>query len=271
MAPRTLPIYPVNLGLALQQGWQGLWTNRWALVGFSLTATALHLLGWALFAAGHDTGSGILNPLLQLVGVPLYVLSLLWLIQGLTRGGLDAAAGHRPRWRELCRWSASDGLRLGLSLLTAGAGLVLAALIGFVAWSLVIFLAPALSVVPALLGLVLLGGVALSQVFNACLVLAADQSPSAAFRIGLRTLERRWPTLLGLGAACGGLALVPLALGLLAEALVQGQGVLTTGIALLVVIPWISGMVTATYRQLFSPVVPKSEVAAGTGWPDSNG
>ena len=156
-------------------------------------------------------------------------------------------------------------------MLTAAAGLALAALIGFVGWSLVIFLAPALSVVTILLALVLLGGVALSQVFNACLVLAADQSPSGAFRIGLRTLERRWPTLLGLGAACSGLALVPLALGLLAEALVQGQGVLATGIALLVVIPWISGMVTATYRQLFSPVVPRSEVAAGTGWPGNNG
>jgi aerobic-type carbon monoxide dehydrogenase small subunit (CoxS/CutS family) len=189
MAPRTLPIYPVNLGLALQQGWQGLWANRWDLVGFSLTATALHLLGWALFAAGHDTGSGILNALLRLVGVPLYFLSLLWLIQGLTRGGLDAAAGHRPRWRELCRWSASDGLRLGLSLLTAAAGLALAALIGFVGWSLVIFLAPALSVVAILLALVLLGGVALSQVFNACLVLGVEAQGSV-----IQTIEGLQPS-----------------------------------------------------------------------------
>ena len=75
----------------------------------------------------------------------------------------------------------------------------------------------------------------------------------------------------GVAVGFGAVALVPLALGLLAEALVQGLGVLATAIALLVVIPWISGMVTATYRQLFSPVVPRSEVAAGTGWPDSNG
>ena len=90
MAPRTLPIYPVNLGLALQQGWQGLWANRWDLVGFSPTAPALHLLGWGLFPAGHYTGSGILNALLLLVGVPPYYLSLMVLDQGPNRGWPDS-------------------------------------------------------------------------------------------------------------------------------------------------------------------------------------
>jgi hypothetical protein len=272
MANRTAQL---RIGQAVRDGWRGLRRCPGVLLGFSGAAFGLHLLGWALFAAGHQGPEGWLALLLDGAGIVLYVLSLVWLIQGLTRAGLALAAGQPARWRALRRWRGGEAWQLLLALGTAGAGLALAALFGFVGWSLVVFLLPALSLIPALLALVVLAAVALSQLFLACLVIEAGQSPSRAFRSGLGLLEPFWPSLLALAAMAGLILLLPFGLGLLAEAALPGLGAMATALALVAALPVLSGSITAAYRQLEARQLraeARSSGAAGeTGWPDSNG
>jgi hypothetical protein len=266
---------PLRIGQALAQGWRGLRRCPGPLLGFSAAACGLHLLGWGLFAAGHQLEPGPLALLLDGAGILLYGLSLLWLIQGLTRGGLALAEGRQLRWRSLARWQGAEAARLLGALLSAAGGLALAALLGFVAWSLGVFLLPALSLIPALLALLLLAAVALSQLFLGCLVIGAGLRPSRAVRRGLELLGPLWPSLLALAAMAGLILLLPFGLGLLAEAAVAGWGAAATALALVLVLPLLSNLVCAAYGQLpeagIRPGARRSGAAGGTGWPDSSG
>ena len=254
---------------ALQQGRQSLIQAPAALLGFSACACGLHLLGWALFAAG-DLGKGsALSLLLNLAGLVVYTGSIVWLVQGLTRGGLAAAHGVRPQWRDLVRWRGREALTLLGSLLAAGGCILLAALVGFVAWSLATFVLPAFSVIPALLALLLVAAASLSQLFIACLLLDAGLSPSAAVRSGILGFERCWLLCIGLGVAGGLILLLPFAAGFLAEALVSGLGAAITVLAMVAALPLLSCTVTAGYRQLaptlLRPEARKSEAAGERG------
>ena len=260
----------LRIGQAVRDGWRGLRRCPGVLLGFSGAASGLHLLGWGLFAAGHSGPEGFLALVLDGAGLALYGLSVLWLIQGLSRAGLALAAGQAPRWSSLRRWRGGEAWRLLLALCTAGAALALAGLLGFVAWSLVVFLVPGLSLIPALLTLLLLTAVASSQLFLACLVIQDRHSPSEAFRRGLALLEPLWPSLLGLTAMAGLILVVPFALGLLAEATLAGLGAAVTVLALVTALPLLSGTITAAYHQL-NATAPRNGAAGETGWPGSSG
>jgi len=138
--------------------------------------------------------------------------------------------------------------------LTLLAALAFTALVGFVAWSLVVFLLPALSAVPALLALMACAAVGLSQVFNPCLVLERQLSPTEAFREGFVVLEQHWGGLLQLVALLAVATAVPiLALGLVAEAVVPGLGVPITVLAVVAASPVVALATTNAFRQLPAP------------------
>ena len=237
-------------GQALRQGLRGLRLQPRLTWGFSALACGLHLLGWGLFAAGHSNDSAVLALLLHAVGVGLYAGSLIWLIEGLSRLGLAHGAGRRLRWRQLARWHGRQSWSLALGLLNTVLAAAAAALAGFMAWSLVLFLLPALSVLPGLLAVAAVAAVLLSQLFNPCLVLDQRLSPSEAFGRGVALLSRHWPALLALLPLLLVLLALPFGLGLLAEAFGAGLGVAVTVLAMVAVLPVIAATVSAAYRQL---------------------
>lgn len=235
---------------ALRQGLGALGRQPGLAFGFSALACGVHLLGWALFAAGHSTGSAVLGLLLHGLGLALYGGSLIWLIEGLTRISLALGAGRHLRWRQLCRWHGQASLHLALGLLNTGLALAATALAGFMAWSLMLFLMPALSIVPALLGLAALATVALSQLFNACLVLDLRLSPSQAFGRGTALLHHHWGGLVALAPVLLAILALPFVVGVLAEAIGAGLGVVVTVVAMVAALPPLAATVTAAYRQL---------------------
>ena len=248
----TRPPAPLRLAplRALAQGASGLRQQPGVQLGFSAAACGLHLLGWALFGAAEGLASGVLAALLHGVGALLYAASLVWLIEGLSRAGLALGAGRRLTAGSLYRWQGRSSRRVACGVINLLAALALAALVSFVGWSLVVFLLPTLSLVPAALGLALCLAVVLSQLFNPCLVLERNLSPSQAFRWGVQLLERHWLGQLGLLAVLAAILVVPLLLGLLAEALLAGLGVVVTALTLVAALPLLANSVTAAYLQL---------------------
>ncbi|MEY4298315.1 MAG: hypothetical protein RLZZ423_1494 [Cyanobacteriota bacterium] len=240
----------IHPGLALRQGWRGLQLQPRLTWGFCTLACGLHLLGWALFAAGHGIGSAVLALLLNGVGVGLYAASLIWLIEGLSRLALAHGVGRRLRWRQLARWHGRQSWRLTLGLLNTALAAAAAALAGFMAWSLALLLLPMLSVLPALLGMAAVAAVLLSQLFNPCLVLDQRLSPSQAFGRGVDLLSRHWPALLTLVPLLLAILAMPFGLGLLAEGLGSGLGVVVTVLAMVGVLPVLAATISAAYRQL---------------------
>lgn len=245
--PAPLRLAPLR---ALGQGLSGLRQQPGLQLGFSAAACGVHLLGWALFGAAEGQASGVLAALLHGLGVVLYAGSLVWLIEGLSRAGLAVGSGRRLTPSDLYRWHGRCSRRVACGVINLLAALALAALVSFVAWSLVVFLLPGLSLVPAALGLALCLAVAMSQLFNPCLVLERALSPSQAFRRGVQLLERHWLGQLGLLTLLTAILLLPPLLGLLAEALLEGLGVVVTGVALVTVLPLLANTVTAAYLQL---------------------
>jgi len=244
----TVSLQPLR---ALCSAWRAMQQRPLPLLGFSAAAWGVHGLGWALVAASDWIPSAVLAALLHGVGIGLYAGSLLWLVEGLSRAGLALSAGQRPDWRQLYRWHGRSSRHLACGLLNLLAALALTALVGFVAWSLVVFLLPALSPVPALLALLACAAVGLSQVFNACLVLERRLSPSQAFRRGFVLLEHHWAGLLQLVALLALVTSLPtLLLGLLGEALVAGLGVPITVLAVVAASPLVAMTTTNAYHQL---------------------
>lgn len=255
--PRLQPL------LALRSGLAELRRQPWGALGFSGLACGVHLLGWALFAAGHGSASAVLALVLHGLGIALYGGGLLWLVEGLTRLALALSRGRTLRWRRLCRWHGRSSLRVGLALLNAGVAMAAAALAGFMAWSLLLFLLPALSPLAALLGLLAILAVALSQLFAPCLVLEAGLSPSQAFSQGLDLLQRHWAGLLRLAPLLLAVLAVPFALGLLAEALGAGLGVVITALALVAALPVLATTVAAAFRQLQPAAIKPATIKPG--------
>jgi len=248
LTPPLRPMGALRRGLALMR------QQPLPLLSFSAAAWGVHGLGWALVAAGDRIPSAVLGALLHGIGIVLYAGGLLWLVEGLSRAGLALAAGQRPRWSALYRWHGRHSRQVACGLVTLLAALAFTALVGFVAWSLVVFLLPALSAVPALLALLACAAVGLSQVFNPCLVLERQLSPTEAFREGFVVLEQHWAGLLQLVALLAVATAVPiLALGLVAEAVVPGLGVPITVLAVVAASPVVALATTNAFRQLPAP------------------
>lgn len=246
---------PLRVTAALKQGWAGLWASPGGLIGFCAAGLSVHLIGWGLFSAGQLVDSTVLALLLDAVGVSLYGASLVWLVEGMTRAGLSLAAGEGLRWRRLYRWPSPLSLALSVSLLYLLVALSAVAVAGFLAWSLVVLWLPALEAVLALLSLIAMVGLILSQLFLACLVISARLRPSQAFRTGLRLLEHHGLGLLKLAAVLMALLLIPLgagvvAVGVSAEQLREPTVLLATLAALLLIVPLLALTTTAAYRQL---------------------
>lgn len=238
------------------QGWLSLSRHGGPLLGFSAVVLGLHLLGWGLFAAADSTESAVLAAVLHLLGLALYGSSLLWMVEGLTRGGLAAARRKRISWRALWRWRGRrSGLLIrSLARLVAATGTT--ALLSFALWSLLLLTLPSLSLAAALLGLVATATVVLSQVLAPCLLLDARMSPAACFRAGVVLFERHWPGLLLLGALLLATLLTPPLVGLLAEAVLQGLGVVATVVACALILPVMASTAAHAYLQL-QPELPR--------------
>jgi len=244
----------LHTGWACRDGWTSLIQQPRLLLGFSAASLGMHLLGWALFAGAEAVESGVLAALLHVVGLALYSGSLLWMVEGLSRAGLARMQGTALQWGELMGWPSHSIRRLVICLINLAAALAATAAITFVLWSLLLFLLPAMSVVPALLGLIAAAGLCLSQLFAPCLLLDTRLSPAAIFRQGALLLEHHWAGLLLLCGALAGILLSPLLLGLVAEALVRGLGVAVTALVMVVALPLSATTVAAAYQQL-SPEV----------------
>lgn len=220
------------------------------LVCFSLISLSTHLFGWALFAAADQVGSGVLAALLHLLGLVIYVGSLFWLIEGLTRTSLAQVQGEMMSWKSLSPLRCRDSRRLSLWFGTLLVVLGVIALCTVLLWSLLVLFLPALSVVPVLLGLITAAAVALSQIFGPCMVADTGLSGSALFRQGVLLLEHHWAGLVVLSCYLIGLVLLPFVVGLLAEALLEGLGSLATVLSLVVSLPLITTTVASAYWQL---------------------
>ena len=219
------------------------------LLGFSLAALGAHLLSWALFASAEQVDSGVLAALLHLLGIGLYAGSLLWMIEGFTRAGLGQRQQDLLQWADLSPSACRHGWRLCLYLGYLLAALAATALITAVVWSLLL-LVPSLSAVGPLLGLVAAGALLLSQIFGPCLVLTTTLGPTALFRQGMWLLEHHWPGLMQLSGYLLGLLLIPVVLGIVAEALIPGMGAAATALALIGVLPLFATTITGAYCQL---------------------
>ena len=235
---------------ALLQGVRTLHQQPRLAFGFSALSCGVHLLGWALVAIGEASDSAVLTLMLRAVGGVVYAGSLLWLIEGLTRIGLALSAGRAVRWRQLCRWHGRRSRDLALGLLNTGMALSATAFAAFVAWSLTLFLLPGLNLAPALLGVMAMLAVALSQLFNPCLVLDQRISPSQAFSRGWLLLRQQGAGAVGLAAVVLITMLTPFVLGLLSEALVPGRSAIVTVALMVAALPLLATTVTAAYRQL---------------------
>ena len=234
---------------ACRQSWTAV-RQQPLLLGFSLVSLGAHLLGWALFAAAEQVDSGVLAALLHLLGLALYAGSLLWMIEGFTQAGLSLAKGQAITWKALSPGACRHSGRLCLCLGALVAALAATGLITGLLWSLLLLARPAMSVVPALLGLIAAGAVILSQLFGPCLMVDTRLSTTSVFRQGVWLLEHHWAGLIELSGYLLVLLLLPLLAGLLAEALVEGLGIAATVVSLVVVLPLITTSVTGAYWQL---------------------
>jgi hypothetical protein len=239
----------LNSWLAFQQSWRGI-AHQPLLLAFSLVALGTHLSGWALFAGAEQVDSGVLAALLHLSGIALYGGSLIWMIEGFTLAGLAIAREQTIHWQELSPSECRHSGRLSLYLAYLACALVAVALVTGLIWSLMLLVLPDLSAAPALLGLIAALAVVISQLFGPCLVLDTRLRGTALFRQGVWLLERHSPGLLLLSSGLVGLLLIPLLIGLVAEALVSGLGLLTTLVALVGVLPLLTTTVTGAYVQL---------------------
>ena len=235
---------------AWRQGCLQLSRHPWPLLGFSGAVLGLHLLGWALFAAGEGSESGVVSVCLHLLGLGLYGSSLLWMIEGLCRGGLAIARHKTISWRALWRWRGRRSWRLLRSLAAAITAAASAALVSFAVWSALLLALPGLSLAAGLLGLVATGAVVLSQLFTPFLVLDRRLSTSRCLRTGVVLLEHHWPALLLLVSLLLATLAAPLCIGLVAEALIQGLGVAATALAYGISLPLVATTMAQAYLEL---------------------
>lgn len=255
---------------ALHTGWQLLGRQARLLLGFSALCCGLQGLGWQLFALGHRADSGVQALLLHGLGLGLYLGSLIWLIDGLTRAGLSLSAGRHSSWRRIGHWHGGRTWYVAMGLLNAGLTALVGALAGFMVGSLVLQLIEALGL-PSLLGqqtllyllpypcsLLAALTALMSQLFNPALVIAERLRPSRAYQQGWRLLNRHWPGMVRLLPLLLAILLSPFLLLLLLQAaltilaLELANPLLLPAfwLAMVMALPLLACSVAAAYRQI---------------------
>ena len=143
----------------------------------------------------------------------------------------------------------------------------------FLSWSFLLLVAQPLAPLPLVLGVVLGGGLALSQLFNACLVVAEGLGATKAFRAGFVLLEQQGPGLIALTGVLLAITVLPFAVGLLSELLWDGSGLPITCVVVVPALCLMATTVTNSYVQWrrIRRGARCSAIAAGRGWRDSNG
>ncbi|UPM49851.1 hypothetical protein MY494_11070 [Synechococcus sp. A10-1-5-1] len=219
------------------------------VLGFTASLFGLHLLGWTVFGLGDGVGNAVFAVFLYLIGIVLYAISLIWLIDGLTRAGLDLSRGLAPQASSLFRWHGACSWHITRGVLRLTAALSLIVLISFLGWSFLLLVAQPLAPLPLVIGVVLGGGLALSQLFNACLVVAEGLGATKAFRAGFVLLEHQGPGLIALAGVLLAITGLPFALGLLGELLWDGSGLLITCVVVVPSLCLMATTVTNSYVQ----------------------
>ncbi len=239
----------IKPGRALLDSFSQLRAHPRIVLGFTASLFGLHLLGWVLFGLGEAISNAGLSLLIRLIGIALYAISLIWLIDGLTRAGLDLSRGLAPKADALYRWHGACSWHLTRGVLRLTAALSLIVLTSFLSWSLLLLIAEPLAPLPLVVGVVLGGGLALSQLFNACLVVAEGLGATQAFRAGFVLLEQQGPGLLALSAVLLAITGLPFILGLLSELLWDGSGLLITCAVVVPSLCLMATTVTNSYVQ----------------------
>ena len=239
----------IHPGRALLDSLSQLRAHPWVVLGFTASLFGLHLLGWTVFGLGDGVSNSLLRMLLYVLGVSLYAVSLIWLIDGLTRAGLDLSRGRVPQAHCLYRWHGACSWHLTRGVLRLTAALSLIVLMSFLSWSFLLLVAQPLAPLPLVLGVVLGGGLALSQLFNACLVVAEGLGATKAFRAGFVLLENQGPGLIALAGVLLAITVLPFALGLLSELLWDGSGLPITCVVVVPALCLMATTVTNSYVQ----------------------
>jgi len=239
----------IHPGRALLDSLSQLRAHPWVVLGFTASLFGLHLLGWTVFGLGDGVSNAVFGFVLYATGIALYAVSLIWLIDGLTRAGLDLSRGRVPQPHSLYRWHGACSWHLTRGVLRLTAALSLIMLMSFLSWSFLLLVAQPLAPLPLVLGVVLGGGLALSQLFNACLVVAEGLGATKAFRAGFVLLEHQGPGLIALAGVLLAITVLPLALGLLSELLWDGSGLPVTCVVVVPALCLMATTVTNSYVQ----------------------
>ncbi len=239
----------IHPGRALLDSLSQLRAHPWVVLGFTASLFGLHLLGWTVFGLGDGVSNAVFGFVLYATGIALYAVSLIWLIDGLTRAGLDLSRGRVPQPHSLYRWHGACSWHLTRGVLRLTAALSLIVLMSFLGWSFLLLVAEPLAPLPLVLGVVLGGGLALSQLFNACLVVAEGLGATKAFRAGFVLLEQQGPGLIALAGVLLAITVLPFALGLVSELLWNGSGLPITCVVLVPALCLLATTVTNSYVQ----------------------
>ena len=239
----------IQPGRALLDSLSQLRAHPRVVLGFTASLFGLHLLGWTVFGLGDGVGNAVFAVLLYLIGIVLYAISLIWLIDGLTRAGLDLSRGLAPQASSLFRWHGACSWHITRGVLRLTAALSLIVLISFLGWSFLLLVAQPLAPLPLVIGVVRGGGLALSQLFNACLVVAEGLGATKAFRAGFVLLEHQGPGLIALAGVLLAITGLPFALGLLSELIWDGSGLLITCVVVVPSLCLMATTVTNSYVQ----------------------
>jgi hypothetical protein len=258
MSPSLTTSRPLDVRLALREGWQAFIRSPFWFTGFSLLITALQLLLAALQpsfspdnlpapidpATAFDRWEALLPWLrygtvsfsLLVLNVLVGIVLNLWATSGLIRGAWVALNGGRPNLDTFAHWDPRALLRLYLPGFLLGSGILAAV-------TMLLLLAVVLSQVNAMLALLpallLLAGViyfTVSQAFLPQVALLHDDHPFAALARGHQVVDGAWPQVM---------QLMLLTIGLMV------MGLLAAGVGFFVAWPVVVCMVTAAYRQLF--------------------
>lgn len=235
---------PLALRRSLRRGWRSFNRTAGRFVVFMLIVEAVSEASHLLVQFGstplEQGGPPAVAALLILgLGLSLTLFTHWWMTLGLFRGAWMALSGGQPRLADLLRWDG-DGLRRWSAM-----WLLIFGLLGLVAagtalsHALVSLFAPALPVVPLLLGGVLALVLLLSQLFCLPLVVLERRSASEALRLGLGGL-RHHP---GAWMLLWLVQIVPQVLMLVSQVLAEG---LVLGVRL-VTLPLAMCILTACY------------------------
>ena len=239
----------IHPGRALLDSLSQLRAHPWGVLGFTASLFGLHLLGWTVFGLGDGVSNAVFGFVLYATGIALYAVSLIWLIDGLTRAGLDLSRGRVPQPHSLYCWHGACSWHLTRGVLRLTAALSLIVLMSFLGWSFLLLVAEPLAPLPLVLGVVLGWGLALSQLFNACLVVAEGLGATKAFRAGFVLLEQQGPGLIALAGVLLAITVLPFALGLVSELLWNGSGLPITCVVLVPALCLLATTVTNSYVQ----------------------